>query len=227
MNRNIFITKKVGVFFTVILIIGNMLTVCASAEFVNKVNHEDILKRFNEYYNTNYAFATIEDYSEDSPIYDDINSEISMINAMSDDEFWNYLYNLHTKTESDKDLFGNKSSVDMSFDNSNSINSVQSQIEQRHYYDSNANRYIAFYTECGYASGTYRYSSLSGVSSHVGNNNYNYARTITSYSYNIYNSGWNMKITYKYDLHMTAAIIYSSNNTATVTFKCGGADVWG
>lgn len=219
--RKIF--KKIFAVMISAAVAGQMLVFSADADDAASLNDDfapytAVVDQFNDYYGTELLLVLTPDSGDDA-----FETEKQKILSMSGDEFWDYLYELYA-TELEAEENEEETEAAITTELPDSTNSVNTSVQQRHYYDGTSSNYTYFYMECVTANGSTKYSTLNSCGYHIGAYP---ARIMTSCSYIITNSARYITITYEYYTRLTAVIENAAIRKDTVTFIAGGDDVWG
>ncbi len=191
-----------------------------------------IVADFNDEYGTTYQVATHEQLERIGKTTDEITS---LFNEMSEDEFYDYLYDAYLLDMSDKSNNNQGESAEMCTTNIElSVNAINPPIEQQsttatqyYYYRGSTTESLYLTATWSYGAGSNRYSPYvksMGYTYTDGHYPY-YAPYDTTHS--LKNSATEMECSYTCDKYIAEGVTDATVWTVNVTFTAGGGDVWG
>lgn len=191
-----------------------------------------IVAEFNNEYGTSYQIATPEQLCKVGKSIDEITS---LFNEMSEDEFYDYLYDAYLLDMSDKLNDNQYESVDMcTTDIELSANAVNLPIEkqvntgtQHYYYRGSTTESLYITASWSYGDGYYRYSPyLQNIGYRYTPGHYPYYVPYDS-THSLTNSATQMACSYTCSKFIAEGITDITVWTINVSFTAGGGDVWG
>ncbi|MDE7098391.1 MAG: hypothetical protein K2O60_04530 [Ruminococcus sp.] len=193
--------------------------------------YAQIIVDFNEKYGTSYKIATPEELERTGSNIDEIED---LFIQMSEDEFYNYIYNAYLIDVADKQnqdiTFGEHNNVvalpNINLSEINDSNGVNNSGVQHYYYRGSTTESLAVDATWWYGDGDYRYSSYATMGYTYTPGHYPYYVPYDS-SYSIINLSREMACTYNCNKYIANGITDATNWTVNVNFVAGGGDVWG
>lgn len=210
------IRKTISVIISIIILYSIALFTVNAADCLSYdlSVYQKVISQFNERYNTNYQIATEQQLERVGlSLYD----EIEFITTMSEEQFWDYLCQIHKLETS-----SNQNIKIESYENNNVLRVSPLSKTQRYYYYSGSSNYLYMTSTYLNVDSKNRYSSVDSFGTVHSSYPYWYP---TQYSYQITNYSTQVIITFKYQKYLSRYIIDSANYQGSVTFNVNGGNV--
>lgn len=223
--------KLVAALLSISMTIPTIATSFASAtDSGNLIKYQTIVSDFNKEYGTAYQVATPAQLEK---IGDSIENVTAYFSTMTEDEFWDYLYEAYSLDLADNSFDDaievTESTMDetnlIGFDNFIGGDAPLSSGTQKYYYRGSSTEYFYITATWNYGAGYYHYTGLQSIGAAHTEGYYPYFSPYNSSHYT-QNSASEMVCHYYCDKYVSYGITDLTNWDITVTYTAGAGDMW-